>query len=358
MLMSAGATSSSPSAKVAAAHWDFDFDDLDIEADCMYAFKQPPTFSFLENTDYAFTVSVNGVESSSEGFEFKVVRTPPDPVDVAFNWFCSAVAGIVGVIILTTNVTSHHPLWFGFAMLCTIGMLIAAPFLSVHRDALYGAWIYFALVDLVLILLLLVWGIVTETSSTKTFARQRSEIFEAYTKRKLKKALGFEDLRSEKSIRKGFLSSVSRTFCSRFNEEDAFFFPSALVVANLLAFLSFGYIFAQSIQVLWALEEVFNMILNTAMDRSVRLIASVNQAYFELANADLPDSRAAMFSHGDMHHHASTARLEHLCSARGKQGTVAGNSVPATPPKPCCLPKLGKKGSGELGAQKLSLRET
>ena len=156
--MSAGGSVASPSSKQAAAAWEFSLDDLHLQAPCEYVFNQPPLFAFAEDVEYEFTVSVNGVESS-EGFAFKVVRTPPDPVDVAFNWFCSGVAAIVGVIILITNVTHHRWLWFIFALLCTVGLLVAAPFLSVHRDALYGVWIYVAVIDLVLILATLVWGI-------------------------------------------------------------------------------------------------------------------------------------------------------------------------------------------------------
>ena len=86
---------------------------------------------------------------------------------------------------------------------------------------------------------------------------------------------------------------MRRTFFTPFNADDAFFFPSALLVANLLAFLSFAYIFAQSIQVLWALEKLFNKILNTALEKSIGLIVNVNQAYFQMVNADLPDSCSA-----------------------------------------------------------------
>ena len=199
--MSAGAQSSSPSNKIPAAEWDFFLEDLSFESNCSYAFKASPVFSFVENMEYEFTVSVNGVESSADGLAFKVVRKPPDPVDVAFNWFCSGVAGIVGVIILTTNVTKHKWHWFVFAILCTVGMLVAAPFLAVHRDALYGAWIYFALIDLVLILVALFFGMGTEVSQKgRTFDQQRQEIFEAYTQKRLKQALGHEIVTAEKAV--------------------------------------------------------------------------------------------------------------------------------------------------------------
>ncbi|CAE7216830.1 unnamed protein product, partial [Symbiodinium microadriaticum] len=290
VLMSAGGSVASPSSKQAAAAWEFSLDDLHLQAPCEYVFNQPPLFAFAEDVEYEFTVSVNGVESS-EGFAFKVVRTPPDPVDVAFNWFCSGVAAIVGVIILITNVTHHRWLWFIFALLCTVGLLVAAPFLSVHRDALYGVWIYVAVIDLVLILATLVWGMTTEVSSqARTFDTQRSEIFEAYTRRRLGQALGFKDVPSGDTVKQSLLSSVRRTFLKPFNAEDAFFFPSALLVANLLSLLSFTYIFAQSIQVLRNLEALLNMALNTALDKAIALIASINLAYFQLSNADLPDS--------------------------------------------------------------------
>jgi len=290
VLMSAGGSVASPSSKQAAAAWEFSLDDLQLQAPCEYVFNQPPLFAFAENVEYEFTVSVNGVESS-EGFAFKVVRTPPDPVDVVFNWFCSGVAAIVGVIILITNVTHHRWFWFIFALLCTVGLLVAAPFLSVHRDALYGVWIYVAVIDLVLILATLVWGMTTEVSSqARTFDTQRSEIFEAYTRRRMSQALGFKDVPSGDTVKQSLLSSVRRTFFKPFNSEDAFFFPSALLVANLLSLLSFAYIFAQSIQVLRNLEALLNGALNTALDKAIALIASINLSFFQLSNADLPDS--------------------------------------------------------------------
>jgi len=295
VLMSGGASTTSPSDKVAKAQWEFVLEDLVFEEPCSYSFVQPLEYAFVENMEYAFTVAVNGVESV-EGFDFKVVKTPPNLWDVAFNWFCSAVAGIVGVIILTTNVTKHRWCWFIFAIMCTVGMLAATPFLTLHQDAMYGAWLYFAVVNLVLILISLFWGMGTEVVKKgsgrgchRTFEQQRLAVFEAYSKRRLKQALSFQAVPADRTVRQSVISSARRTFLTPFNEEDAFFFPSALLVANILAFLSFAYIFAQSFQILWSLEEALNLVLNTAVDKSVSLISSVNRAYFQLARADLPD---------------------------------------------------------------------
>lgn len=284
VLMSAGAALTPAREMAVEGSWELTLNDLDFKGGCTYEPNQSLVFPFKEGMDYSFSLSVNGVEGPSE--PFKVLLIPADPVDLAFNWFLSAVAAIVGVVLLTTNVTLHHWAWFVIAMLCTLGMCIGLPWMTLHKDAMYGSWLYIAIANFALIAVALVWGLTAQLSpKIKTFEDKRADIFEEYTHRQFKTLIGFNE--GKRDPRR---SALRDTFLKPFNSQDAFFFPSAFLIASFLSFLSFIYVLMQSIQVLNNTEKLLQQILNTAVDRSVLFVSSINNAYFQALGADLPDS--------------------------------------------------------------------
>ena len=109
---------------------------------------------------------------------------------------------------------------------------------------MYGSWIYIAIANFIFIAIALIWGMSAQlTSRSTTFAVKRQNIFEEYSHRKMKELLTFRVTDAPKA------SALRRTFLKPFNSQDAFFFPSAFLIASLLSFMSFIYILFQSIQV-------------------------------------------------------------------------------------------------------------
>ena len=116
---------------------------------------------------------------------------------------------------------------------------------------MYGSWIYFAIANFIFIAIALIWGMSAQLSSrSTTFAAKRQNIFEEYSHRKMKELLSFRATDAPQA------SALRRTFLKPFNSQDAFFFPSAFLIASLLSFMSFIYILFQSIQVRRASESV------------------------------------------------------------------------------------------------------
>ena len=121
----------------------------------------------------------------------------------------------------------------------------------IHQDSMYGSWIYFAIANFIFIAIALIWGMPAQLSSrSTTFAVKRQNIFEEYSHRKMKELLSFRATDAPQA------SALRRTFLKPFNSQDAFFFPSAFLIASLLSFMSFIYILFQSIQVRRASESV------------------------------------------------------------------------------------------------------
>ena len=116
----------------------------------------------------------------------------------------------------------------------------------IPQDSMYGSWIYFAIANFIFIAIALIWGMSAQLSSrSTTFAVKRQNIFEEYSHRKVKELLSFRNA----SDFPPQASALRRTFLKPFNSQDAFFFPSAFLIASLLSFMSFIYILFQSIQV-------------------------------------------------------------------------------------------------------------
>ena len=112
--------------------WELQFEDLDYQDGCIYQVNRTLEFTFKEGMRYAFAISVNGVEGTAEPFSVSLI--PADPLDVFFNWFFTGLAAIVAVILLTSNVTSHHWSWILLSGLCTLGLVIALPFMNLHQE--------------------------------------------------------------------------------------------------------------------------------------------------------------------------------------------------------------------------------
>lgn len=114
--------------------WELFLSDLQPagnESSCLYTVNKSLSFNFKEGLRYAFALSVNGVEGT--GDSFSVTLAPKDPVDLFINWFLSAMAAIVAVILLISNVTQHHWGWFILSLLCTLGLSLALPLMSLHK---------------------------------------------------------------------------------------------------------------------------------------------------------------------------------------------------------------------------------
>ena len=109
-----------------------ELDDLKNLGGCNYTVFKELNFTFKEGMRYAFEISIQGVLATGEPFSVK--STKADHVDVVFNWLMSASAALVGVILLTSNVTKHHWCWLVLAFLCVIGLMIALPWMTVHQD--------------------------------------------------------------------------------------------------------------------------------------------------------------------------------------------------------------------------------
>ncbi|CAJ1433594.1 unnamed protein product, partial [Effrenium voratum] len=289
VLMSAGSNLKPPSDVAVKGKWELSLNDLEYKGGCEYEATPDIEFAFAEKVNYVFSLSVNGVEGANLP-TFGVVLAPADPVDLAFNWLCSSIAAILGIILLTTNATLHRWQWFFVAFACTLAVTVALPFLTLHHDALYGYWLHAAVANVMLIAAALIYGFSTEVMKHKTgsFDKTRANVFESYTKRKLQAALGWkaEPFAAKQSI----FSKIKRAFLQPFDAEDAFFYPTAFLIANLLAFLSFLYVLAQSLTLLRDIEKMLQQVLNTAIQRSVSMTSSVNQAYVQATGSDLPDS--------------------------------------------------------------------
>ena len=112
--------------------WTLQLSDINPTGGCNYSVNKSLQFSFKEGHRYAFSMSINGVEASQD--PFTVVLTPADPIDVAINWLMAGLAAILGGVLLSSNVMKHH--WSGltFALLFTLGLSIALPWMTLHQD--------------------------------------------------------------------------------------------------------------------------------------------------------------------------------------------------------------------------------
>ena len=118
--------------------WTLQLSDFNPTGGCNYSVNKSLQFTFKEGMRYAFSMSINGVEASQD--PFAVVLTPADPIDVAINWLMAGMAAILGGILLSSNVMKHH--WSGLtiALLFTLGLSIALPWMTLHQDFVLAHW--------------------------------------------------------------------------------------------------------------------------------------------------------------------------------------------------------------------------
>ncbi|CAE8714044.1 unnamed protein product [Polarella glacialis] len=280
--------------------WDLSISDLELISGTsdQYVVKTNLKFPFALNTEYSFTLSINGVTAKSGFTAFKVKLEDPPAVDVFLTWFCTAMAGILASVLLATNTTQHHWMWLCFSTLCTIGLMIALPYLNLYKDAIWGAWQYIAFGNLALILFSLLWAIMTEKgpkcAKTVTFEQKKLEIFAKYTRNavlNVMKIKGSEELSQVKPSRcKLVIRNLRSTFTRGFEETEAFFFPSNLLIATFLSTMSFFWILSKTVQIQLDIEKALQGLLNKAIESSVKLTASMNNAFFQAVGADLPDT--------------------------------------------------------------------
>lgn len=135
----------------------------------------------------------------------------------------AGLAAILGGVLLSSNVMKHH--WSGltFALLFTLGLSIALPWMTLHQDALFGAWVWVALANFGLIYIALTWGLTAQFAQcATTFAARRESVFEEYSRRKLVQLLGFEAKAAEKTsafkrFKRTFFHSLQRGGCLLFS---------------------------------------------------------------------------------------------------------------------------------------------
>eukprot|EP00442_Polarella_glacialis_P055140 CAMPEP_0115161756 /NCGR_PEP_ID=MMETSP0227-20121206/71572_1 /TAXON_ID=89957 /ORGANISM="Polarella glacialis, Strain CCMP 1383" /LENGTH=325 /DNA_ID=CAMNT_0002573869 /DNA_START=14 /DNA_END=988 /DNA_ORIENTATION=+ len=263
--------------------WDLSISDLELISGTsdQYVVKTNLKFPFALNTEYSFTLSINGVTAKSGFTAFKVKLEDPPAVDVFLTWFCTAMAGILASVLLATNTTQHHWMWLCFSTLCTIGLMIALPYLNLYKDAIWGAWQYIAFGNLALILFSLLWAIMTEKgpkcAKTVTAKCDENQGLRGIVSGEAK-PLQAGDSEPAVNIYKGF------------EETEAFFFPSNLLIATFLSTMSFFWILSKTVQIQLDIEKALQGLLNKAIESSVKLTASMNNAFFQAVGADLPDT--------------------------------------------------------------------
>eukprot|EP00931_Biecheleriopsis_adriatica_P037967 TRINITY_DN21779_c0_g2_i2.p1 TRINITY_DN21779_c0_g2~~TRINITY_DN21779_c0_g2_i2.p1 ORF type:complete len:1168 (+),score=198.52 TRINITY_DN21779_c0_g2_i2:212-3505(+) len=269
--------------------WELDLADIELQTDGTYKITKGLKFAFSDNMKYAFTLAINGVQGRDSDFEaFRVELLPPDPVNVFFNWLASAVSGVVGVIVLTSNTTEHPWCWLLIAMIATICLLVATPFLGEHRLALGGNWTLVAVIALALILVGLVYGIAVEfVPSATTFADRRKAAFERYTKKKLAELLKTGTPTLEKT---SLLKMLKNTFIRPLNEDDAFYWSSNMLISTTLQLLTFVWLLVTSINTLRGIRDALNSMVNRAIESAVQFTETINNQYYQATLTDLPDS--------------------------------------------------------------------
>eukprot|EP00931_Biecheleriopsis_adriatica_P027992 TRINITY_DN16743_c0_g2_i1.p1 TRINITY_DN16743_c0_g2~~TRINITY_DN16743_c0_g2_i1.p1 ORF type:complete len:2408 (-),score=436.36 TRINITY_DN16743_c0_g2_i1:52-7275(-) len=270
--------------------WNLKMSDIELNEKGHYAVKKQLRFIFQPDTEYAFTMTINGVTGSKGSFApFKVLKVEPPLQDVLLNWFLTSIAGILCIIVLTTNTTKHHWLWFLLSILCTVGMIIGVQFMELFKASVYGAWDIFAYVSLGFLMFGLLWGLVSEKGGKAgmvTFEQKRYDFFEKYTKRKMHNLLTFDASEEEQG---GLISDLIKSM-KPFNEKDAFFFPSSLLIAASLAMLSFAYVLVAAIEILNGIDKTLNGLLHKCIAAAVNGISQMNEVFFESFKNDLPDS--------------------------------------------------------------------
>lgn len=273
--------------------WDLTLDDMTLHGNESYTINRDLDFAFSPETDYAWTLAINGVRGKDTSFPaFKVELEPVDPVDVAMSWFSSSLATILTVILLTTNTRKHHKAWFGLAIVCTIALLVALPFLETYHGAMNGLWMPVAMTNLGCIMVTLIWGLATElVPGIKTFDEHRQDIFRVYARRKTMQLLcPPQTVEPKLGMFARLARNVKKSFFKPFDAEEAFYFPSSLITSQLLCVMSYVYVMIKAVDILTSIKSVLTKVVNKAIDAAISTTGRVNDFYFKYTDTDLPDS--------------------------------------------------------------------
>jgi hypothetical protein len=263
--------------------------DLSLSDDGTYTVETPLNMIFEESYEYQCVLGVNGVVGQPEDFPaFKVVlKKVPVGTEIA-NWFCSSIAAILSVILLTTNTRTHKWHWFLFAMLSVAGVMTMCVFLEEYKKAIGGHWLVIAEVALGLTFAALVWGLVLEKKPDwLTFEERRLLNYKDYTQRRMHSLLAGNPESVPGSV--ALKDNLKRMF-RKFDAQDAFFFPTKLLISMFISLLSFVYILLQAIQMLEKVNSSLKNLLNRSLHAILQAALGINDQYYQATGTDLPDS--------------------------------------------------------------------
>eukprot|EP00746_Dinoflagellata_sp_MGD_P012495 gnl/MRDRNA2_/MRDRNA2_126692_c0_seq1.p1 gnl/MRDRNA2_/MRDRNA2_126692_c0~~gnl/MRDRNA2_/MRDRNA2_126692_c0_seq1.p1 ORF type:complete len:605 (+),score=86.56 gnl/MRDRNA2_/MRDRNA2_126692_c0_seq1:23-1816(+) len=266
--------------------------DLSLSDDGIYTVETPLKMIFEESYEYQFVLGVNGVVGQPEDFPaFKVVlKKVPIGTEIA-NWFCSSVAAILALILLTTNTRTHKWHWFLFAMLSVSGIMVMCFFLEEYKKAIGGHWLVIAEVALGCTFGALLWGLLLEKKPDwLTFEERRLFNYKEYTQRRMRSLLAGKPESVPGSV--PLADNLKRMF-GKFNAEDAFFFPTKLLISMCVSLLSFVYILLQAVQMVSTVTSSLKKLLNKSLHAILQAAFGINDQYYQATGTDLPDSATA-----------------------------------------------------------------
>jgi len=257
----------------------------------VYNITRPLDFHFQEGGQYAWAFSMIGVESASDAFNtFTVIEVQPPFIQRVFDWIITALAGILCVVVLTTNTRKHHKAWYVVGLLATIACLVATPFLKVQAQALSGHWAILAIINISLILLCLIWGLLSELNmfGIITFTEKKVNFQKQYVRTRFCQALSdvMEVVHPEKFTPVQQMKQMVKPF----NPQTCFYFPTQLLVGLCLALFSFGFLIIKTVELALNIRHTIQALLNKVTDQGLNLMNAVDRIYFtSTGGMELPD---------------------------------------------------------------------
>jgi len=269
-------------------------------------------FKFVENGEYAWEVTINGVTSKKEAFKnYKAIYIEPSTPEKAFKWVFTFLALIVGAIVLASNTTKHHYFWLFISIPATIVLICVCPSMEGSNKALDEKWPIIAIVTCSLMLICLIWALIIELKLYQKvkkkdannvakipipFGVRRDMFFEMYSRRRLLHMIGKKNGKTVTEPAEPHPSRLKmvpfiKQMIKPFNPETAFFFPSQLWVGFWLSLLSYIYILIKAIQILNGIEDSLNSLLDKTITATVKLMMTIEDQYRLVSiGQDLPDS--------------------------------------------------------------------
>lgn len=258
----------------------------------VYNITKDILFSFQEGSQYAWAFSIGGIQSSPNAFDtFTVIEQPPPFIQIVFDWIVATVAGILCVIVLTTNTRKHHWAWHGVALVATIACIVVTPFLKGPVRALNGHWAILAIVNLSLVLICIVWAFIAEMKkfNVKDFATKKDEFQQQYVRMQFAAALN--DLKTVVHPEDMSLFAQVKQMVKPFNPQTCFYFPTQILVGFCLAMFSFGFLIIKTVELALNIRKTLQALLNKVTQQGLGLMNSMDQVFFKASGgAELPDS--------------------------------------------------------------------